>query len=232
VCRRSRRHPERDSIRRKRFASRAGVSLQAKRPGGKAGLRSSEKRCPRFSIGLDPSLVSPQRFDAAPQVLASHARRQLTSRLSRARAVTPVLIANATPPNDSSARPRALGCGLALDGGDSLLKSLGEFGVRQLSQPTLGRPRRFPAPAQPEPSSTRTRCWSAGPPQEEPEFGTTTRDHVTTPRNHRTRQRRGHVCGSRRFWVRGEPTASHPAWCAYRSESKTVEPCYTTSARR
>jgi len=114
------------------------VSLQPKRPGGKAGLRSSEKRCPRFSIGFDSSLVSPQRFDAPPQFLASHARRQLTSRLSRARAVTPVLIESATRPNDSSARPRALGCGLALDGGDSFLKSLGEFGVRQLSQPTRG----------------------------------------------------------------------------------------------
>ena len=91
VCRRSSR-PGRDlrtSVRRKRFAGDASVSLQPKRPGRKTDFRSREKRSTRFSIRFDPSLVSPQRFNAPPQVLAGHARRQLPSRLARARAVSP-----------------------------------------------------------------------------------------------------------------------------------------------
>ena len=91
------------SVRSKRFAGDSGVSLQPKRSGGKAGVRTREKRGPRFSIGLEPSLVAPQYFNAPPQVLAGHARRHLPSGLSRVRAVAPVLIENATPPNDSFA---------------------------------------------------------------------------------------------------------------------------------
>ena len=128
--------PGATSVRSKRFAGDSSVSLQPERARGKASARTREKRSPRFSIGLEPSLVSPQRFNAPPQVLASHAWRHLPSRLARAWAVTPVLIEDATPPNDSFARPRPLGCGLALDGRDPFLKACGEFATRQLLQPT------------------------------------------------------------------------------------------------
>ena len=78
ACRRSRSHPGRDvatSVRGKRFAGNPRVSPQPECPRRKTSVRTREKRGPRFSIGLDPSLVSPQRFNAPPQVLARHPRR-------------------------------------------------------------------------------------------------------------------------------------------------------------
>jgi len=138
VCSRRSSRPGRDfrtSVRGKRFAGDARVMLQPECPCGKTDLRTREKRGTRFSIGLDSRLVSPQGFNAPPQLLAGHARRQLSSRLSRARAVAPVLIESGAPP-DSFARARTLCGGLALDGGDPFLKACGEFAVRRRFQPS------------------------------------------------------------------------------------------------
>ena len=84
-----------------------------------------------FAVPVDERLIALQGLDPRPSILARHAWREPTARLSRARTRVPVLAEHAPATEELDALLAALDSGFLLGLGDFFAQELGVFDVAE-----------------------------------------------------------------------------------------------------